>query len=150
STEDSSDEGLDQLDPGTMLARLTSGGRTLSTSRVGDRTVFRLRVPSKLVFETGDGSQPIDVRVEADADGRVRSLSTAEGQPATGSVKITVTFDDFGVDVDVRPPPANQVVEKPVTSSSPSVGESSGSVQLDSGQTGFGTAAPMSPQQACQ
>jgi hypothetical protein len=143
STDSGPGNDFDLIDPSRLLSKLTSGGETLSTSRKGDRTVFRLRVPSKLLFDGDGGDGAIDVRVEADDDGRVRTLSTTVRQPSAGGFAITVTFDDFGIDVDVQPPPADQVTEAGDN------GGSSGTSQEFSGTTGS-SSSPEDRKKVCE
>jgi hypothetical protein len=140
-TDTSSDGGFDEIDPSRLLSELTSRGKTLSTTRRGDRTVFRIRAPRDL-FDQGDPTPgSTDVRLEVDGDQRVRELSFSEGQPGTGTVTITIAYDDFGIDVDVRPPPADQIVEGHASSS--------GSTEAHQEVTITGSAVPIPPEQAC-
>jgi hypothetical protein len=140
STETSSDDSFDQVDPSRLLAKLTSKGKTLSTERHGDRTVFRIQVPPDVLTGENPGGASTVARVEADSDQRVRELTFTEGPPGGPSLAFTMTFDDFGVDADIRPPPADQVVEAP----KPGATGSQGEVSIT------GSATPMPPEQACR
>jgi CO/xanthine dehydrogenase Mo-binding subunit len=101
-----------------------------------------LRLPSD-AFGTSFGVQAspstVDATVDADSDGRIRlvtSESTAEG---LGTVQVTVAYDDFGIAVDVRPPPADQVQERSAPTGS------SGSFST----TVTGSSSPADRQRAC-
>ena len=143
STTENDDE-FARIDPTTLLTALTAAGETLGTTRQGDRTVFRMRVPSDFFNETAPAEGLMDVRVTVDPDGLVRELVFVADQGDGVRVTSAMTFDDFGVAVDVRPPPAGQVVTRPSGSDS-----GSGTGELHSEVTVGGTAPSMPPEQAC-
>ena len=135
STDPSSGD-FDDVDPSTLLSKLTTSGKTLSTSRKGDRTVFRLRVPQQAVFGSGQEPGTVDATVEVDDQGLVRELATTTASAGV-SITFTISYDDFGIDVDVQRPPADQVVERPRSQGS------GGSVELD------GEVSSETPESAC-
>ena len=144
STTDASDDEFARLDPATLLSSLSAAGKTVSTTRKGDRTVFRLQVPSDFFAEAAPDTRLMDVRVTVDADNLVRELSAIDDEPRGARITTAITFDDFGVEVDVQPPPADQVVEQTDVS-----GTHSGSADMGSEITVEGGAPPMPPEQAC-
>ena len=52
-----------------------------------------------------------DVSVDTDGEGRIRLLTTEMTLAEVGTLALTLRYDDFGVAVDVQPPPADQVEE---------------------------------------
>jgi hypothetical protein len=104
---DRPDQGIGAAEPVRLLHELTSVGTELSRHRDGNRTVFVVRAPWTVLGARDDGTVA-DIRVEVDRDGRIRQLRTDPGENR-GSVSIT--YDDFGVDVTVTPPPADEVSE---------------------------------------
>jgi hypothetical protein len=67
----------------------------------------------RVVELTGVGKLPFDVWI--DDDGLARRVKYEQPLPATGgedaSMELTMEFFDFGVDVDVAPPPAEGVID---------------------------------------
>jgi hypothetical protein len=117
STESEGDTGFEQIDPAKLLGVLTSKGTELSRKVDGDRTVFVLKVPANVLSPGGTGQDeaaPDVLTVTVDASNRVRVLTTTldQGAPGSVSVKLRMAYDDFGIDVDVQPPPSDQVQEQ--------------------------------------
>jgi hypothetical protein len=101
------------VDPSRLLDRLTEQGTQISRKEVGDRTVFVLRVPADVLGSSGTpAGAKATVSVSVDSADRVRTLTmdATPGDPGS-QVSMTIGFDDFGVPVDVRPPPAGDVGE---------------------------------------
>ena len=112
STEDQPVNGPDSIagaEPTKLLASLTREGKQLSRRQAGDRTVTVMEVPRRVLGSGGDDR--VRVRVEVDGEGRVRLLSYTDDDSGFGAAKMSMAYDDFGIDVDVRPPPADQVAE---------------------------------------
>jgi hypothetical protein len=112
--------GVANGDPTTLLTALKSHGQVLSTSAVGDRTRTVLRLPSDafgMTFGSALSTATVDTTVESDSDGRIRLVTTETTAPGLGTIRVTVAYDDFGVGVDVQPPPADQVQETPAVGS---------------------------------
>jgi hypothetical protein len=112
STDQTKSGGFEQVDPARLLDLLTSKGEQVSRTVVGDRTVFVLRVPAD-VLEPGAPTEngPDEVTVSVDAAGLVRTLETTVEPGSTVAAKIRMSYDDFGIAVDVQPPPAAEVQE---------------------------------------
>jgi len=104
------DEGLDRLSPIGLLAWLRSASE--QEERLGEEdvrgeptTVYRLTVACGQVDLVCDGdTAPVEVGVGD--DGLVRRLRVQDGDD-----HLTLTFFDFGIDVDIEPPAPSQVVE---------------------------------------
>jgi hypothetical protein len=125
-TDRSKGNGFEQVDPARLLSVLTSKGEQVSRKQVGDRTVFVLRVPAD-VLTPGAPTEggPEEVTVAVDEAGLVRTLEMTSEPDTTVEIKIRMSYDDFGIDVDVRPPPADEVQEESTaTGSSQSSSES--------------------------
>jgi hypothetical protein len=58
----------------------------------------------------GDRFFPVELWI--DEESRVRRIRLAEGADANESTVMTIEFFDYGVDVDVEPPPADQVISQ--------------------------------------
>jgi hypothetical protein len=58
----------------------------------------------------GDRFFPVDLWI--DEDSRVRRIRLAEGAGSDESMVMTIDFFDYGVAVDVQPPPADQVISQ--------------------------------------
>jgi hypothetical protein len=146
-TDDTKGGGFEQVDPARLLDVLTSKGKQVSRQVVGDRTVFVLRVPAD-VLTPGASTEggPQEVTVSVDGDGLVRSLETTVESGQSGEVKIRMSYDDFGIAVDVRPPPAEQVQE------AGDVGSSGTSEQFSVGISGSGssTSSPEDRKKVCE
>ncbi|MDT7537599.1 MAG: hypothetical protein QOI82_1184 [Actinomycetota bacterium] len=133
-------------DPTTLLTALKSKGDVLSTSQVGDRTRTVLRLPSEafgMTFGSAPRSSTVDTTVDSDSDGRIRLVTTETTAEGLGTMRVSVAYDDFGVGVDVQPPPADQVDETPAVSSSGM------SQQFSVGTSGSGTSSPADRKKAC-
>jgi hypothetical protein len=105
---------ISKIDPSTLLDLLTSKGTTVSSSSSGDRTRTVLRLPADAfggTFGSPRSGQSLDVTVESDASRRIRLMTFASDVPDLVSMSVSVAYDDFGVVVDVVPPPADQVKE---------------------------------------
>lgn len=131
---------LETVDPTELLEVLTKQGTTLSTSSSGDHTITVLRLPEKALGSTvgGAAAKDVDVTVESDADGRIRLLSYDSVAAGIGT-RASLAYDDFGIDVNVSPPPADQVQESPAVTG--------GGVQT---QTIPLTSSPADRQRACE
>jgi hypothetical protein len=135
SRDDMGVKGFGAAEPTRLLAELTKKGRELSRKQVGDRTVVVIRISSDLFNTvTGAKNSPVDMTVEYDDDGRIRKMSSTQQTPF-GTTTGEYRYDDFGIEVDVQPPPADQVQE------SASSGSSSGSVTQTVPLTGTGSEA---------
>jgi hypothetical protein len=133
-------------DPTTLLTALKSKGDVLSTSQVGDRTRTVLRLPSEafgMTFGSAPRSSTVDTTVDSDSDGRIRLVTTETTAEGLGTMRVSVAYDDFGVGVDVQPPPADQVDETPAVSTSGM------SQQFSVGTSGSGTSSPADRKKAC-
>ena len=131
-------KGFGAAEPTRLLAELTKKGRELSRKQVGDRTVVVIRISSDLFGTvTGAKTSSVDLTVEYDDDGRIRKMSSTQQTPF-GTTTGEYRYDDFGIEVDVRPPPADQVQES----------ASSGSVTSTVPLTGSGSEADR--KKACQ
>jgi hypothetical protein len=136
-------------DPGELLDALTSKGTVISTRTVGDRTRTVLRLPAEVLGSGfgNDGSEMVEATVESDAEGRIRLLTSETSDPSLGTLRATMRFDDFGIDVDVQPPPADQVRE------ASAVGSGSTSEHFSVTTSGSGSTSTMSPEdrkRACE
>jgi hypothetical protein len=100
-------QGIGATEPGRVLQELTAAGTELSRRRKGDRTILVVRAP-RSILSARDDRAVADIRVEVDRDGRIRRLDMDWDEDG-GSV--SVSYDDFGVAVDVAPPPAAEVTE---------------------------------------
>jgi hypothetical protein len=100
------------LDPAVVLDALKAHGTVLSTSQVGDRTRTVLRLSAKSFGSLAADVEPV-ATVDTDSDGRVRTIRTELTMPPMGTVALTMSYDDFGIDVKVTRPPADQVQEAP-------------------------------------
>ncbi|MCW2571918.1 MAG: hypothetical protein JWO88_1976 [Frankiales bacterium] len=109
------------MDPARLLDVLTSKGTVVSRTQDGDRTKTVLRLPLD-AFRTAFGSSPptvsADVTVETDASGRIRKTTAETTLVGLGTSLMTISYDDFGIDVHVQPPPADQVQEASATTGS--------------------------------
>jgi hypothetical protein len=107
-------------DPDRLLEVLTSKGTTLSQVQAGDRTRTVLRVPADVLgtFDPAAQDAYADVTVESDSDGRIRLMTSEVTAKGLGTTRATFRYDDFGVEVDVQPPPGHQVQEAPTPASS--------------------------------
>jgi hypothetical protein len=63
----------------------------------------------RIIEETGQKQIPVDIWI--DEDGLTRRLRYEQKMPGGGSTDFTQEFYDFGADVDVEAPPANQVID---------------------------------------
>ena len=106
-------DGMTGAEPSRMLELLTREGEQLSRRIEGDRTVLVIRIlRSELSSSDADQEEEkVDVTVEIDDEQRVRRL--AFDPSASGEAATTITYDDFGVEVDVQPPPPGEVAEMP-------------------------------------
>jgi hypothetical protein len=106
--------GFDQIDPTKLLDVLTKNATQESSKVVGDRTLLTLRVPANVLGDASDRSGPLDVTISVDSDRRVRLLTTTLVKIGASSPDVTATlaFDDFGMAVDVKPPPPDKVAEE--------------------------------------
>jgi hypothetical protein len=100
-------QGISAAEPVRLLDELTAVGNELSRSRDGDRTVIVVRAP-RSVLGSPDDDALADIRVEVDRDGRIRRLDMPADEKREA---VSVTYDDFGVAVDVSPPPPTEVAE---------------------------------------
>jgi hypothetical protein len=108
---------LQTMDPSSLLDALTTKGTTVSRRTNGDRTSTVVRIPSgALGGLDATGGRRVDVTVQSDSAGRIRLLSYDAGLPGVGTMRTSVRYDDFGIDVQVTPPPADQVQEAPTAS----------------------------------
>jgi hypothetical protein len=108
--------GVGNADPGELLDALISKGTVLSSRQLGDGTRTVLRLPADVLGSGfGGTSQPAtdEVTVDSDADGRIRLLTSETAAKELGTIRVTMAFDQFGIEVDVQPPPADQVSEAP-------------------------------------
>jgi hypothetical protein len=83
------------LDPATALDRVAAGDR-----------------PRLEALLDQYGTAPVDVDLWLDDDGRIRQLMTAVPLPPAaggGRAEVRMQLFDFGVDVEVVPPPAEDV-----------------------------------------
>ena len=71
-----------------------------------------MRVPEGVLSGIADQTNLVDVTVSVDDGDLIRSESY-QTAAAGASVRLTMRYDDFGIDVDVQPPPADQVQESP-------------------------------------
>ena len=111
SSSTGSSSSFTSFDPAEMLDALTKQAVTQSSHREGDRTIINLRVRGGVLDSSEDRTSLHDVTVTVDDQDRVRRLETSEDMGELGRARFTLTFDDFGTAVDVRPPPADQVGE---------------------------------------
>jgi hypothetical protein len=99
--------------PGQMLDQLRSSGSVVRVGRARidgvatthyRATIDLSKVPNgkKLVELTGIATEPVDVWVGS--DGLVRRVVTSYSGPASGSVRMTMDFSNYGVPVDVQVP----------------------------------------------
>jgi hypothetical protein len=122
------------MDPSRLLEVLTAEGSVVSRTRDGDRTTTVLRLPPA-AFRTAFGSAAAsgsDVSVVTDGEGRIRETTAETTMRELGTQRMTVSYDDFGIDVDVQPPPADQVREGTDTGSTGSSQQLSGTVSSSS------------------
>jgi hypothetical protein len=110
---------FNSADPTELLDVLKSKGETVSQVQVGDRTKTVLRLPADEFggFGGAPGSQT-EVTVLSDADGRIRVMTSVMDAAGLGTTRTTIRYDDFGIEFDVRPPPADQVQEQSDVTSS--------------------------------
>jgi hypothetical protein len=130
------------MDPGRLLDVLTSQGTVVSTRQQGDRrtTVLRLSRSALIqAFGPDGGNTSPEVSVQTDEDGRIRQTMVRTELKGLGTTTGTVNYDDFGVEVHVTPPPADQVAEEPPSSTS---GSQSFSVS--------GSSSPTDRKKACE
>jgi len=104
------DDPIFDFSPEKLLAMLRAASR--ETERIGEEDVrgestvrYRLMVNCEEAQLAGCPSDTAPVEVWIDDDGLVRRISVEDG----GSTA-TIEFFDFGVEVDVEPPPADQVL----------------------------------------
>jgi hypothetical protein len=103
---------LQDLDPTEVLQSLTSKGRVISEQQVGDRSRTVVRIPADVLGQSSSSSAgDIDVTTETDPQGRIRLTSAQIKEASIGTITTEVRYDDFGIKVDVQPPPADQVQE---------------------------------------
>jgi hypothetical protein len=128
---------LDQLDPSQLLHVLKRRGRELSRKVVDGRTVFVLKVPAEVLNPTANPGTPDDVlTVAVDSEDRVRTLTTArDASGGDSSVSVKISYDDFGIDADVRPPPRVQVAELSDVTKQFGGSSSSGQISTSSSQS---------------
>ena len=101
-------------EPSRMLELLTREGRQVSRRTVGDREVLVIQVPLNEMLEPEAASRPgpdVEVTVEVDQQDRVRRVAFDPAGAGLESGATTLSYDDFGIEVDVRPPPADQVAD---------------------------------------
>jgi hypothetical protein len=107
-----SDSGLGSAEPSQLLDRLTHLGTPANRRRDGDRAVWTLTTRGDaLGMPPAAASIPVEVTVEADADGRLREVSYSYDGNAGTRWTGTTTYSDFGTPVEVQAPPANDVVD---------------------------------------
>jgi hypothetical protein len=110
-TSEGSLNDLGELEPTHLLEALTTKGTTLSTSTTGDRVRTVLRVPADILGALGTeaAARTVDVTVESDGAGLIRELTYVQEVPGLGSLRASIAYDDFGIEVDVQPPPAGEI-----------------------------------------
>jgi hypothetical protein len=135
--------GFGNGDPTTLLTTLKSKGEVVSSSEVGDRTRTVLRLPAD-AFGVSFGSAPhsstVDTTVDSDSDGRIRLVTSETTAEGLGTIRVSVAYDDFGVGVEVQPPPTDEVQE------TPAVGSSGTSQQFSVGSS----SSPADRKKACE
>jgi len=103
---------LETVDPTELLDALTTKGTTLRRTTDGDRTKTVLQISEDVLGAGAAGAgKDVELTVESDADGRIRLLSYDTDTSGLGTTRATIAYDDFGIDVQVSPPPADQVQE---------------------------------------
>jgi hypothetical protein len=100
----------------------------------------RLHTPEEV---RGDRFFPVELWI--DDESRVRRIRLREGAAANESMVMTIEFFDYGVEVDVQPPPADQVISQ----------EELEKLQAEAWEEKFpssqsGEAGPENPEQACK
>jgi hypothetical protein len=110
STESAPERLASASQPVVLLRSLVDKGKQLSSRRDGDRSTLVLRVPEGVLSGIADQTDLVDVTVSVDGNDLIRSL-TYETAASGPSARLTMRYDDFGVGVDVQPPPADQVRE---------------------------------------
>lgn len=96
--------------PVVLLQNLMEKGKQLSSHRDGDRTTLVLRVPEGVLSGIAVQKDLVDVTVSVDEDDLIRRLSYRVSDGGS-TVRLTLAYDEFGIDVNVSPPPADQVQE---------------------------------------
>jgi hypothetical protein len=137
--------GAQSADPAKLLDYLESKGTVVSRSTVGDITRTRLRIPADVLGSgTTNGAKvaDADVTVDTDGDNLIRSVTSVTDTRGFGTIAMTMRYDDFGVEVDIQPPPADQVQE---ADAAPTSGSVTGTVHSFPLQPG----SPEQKQQAC-
>jgi hypothetical protein len=91
------------------------------------------------------GNRFFPVELWIDDESRVRRIGLREGAAANESMGMTIEFFDYGVDVDVQPPPADQVISQ----------EELEKLQAKAWEEKFpssesGEAGPENPEQVCK
>jgi hypothetical protein len=104
---DAPGEGIGATEPGRLLHELRTAGTELSRRTRGERTVVVVRAPRSVLGGRETGAVT-NIDVEIDREGRIRRVEMDGGE---SSSPVLVTYDDFGVDVEVEPPPASDVSE---------------------------------------
>jgi hypothetical protein len=117
STESAPERLASTTQPVVLLRSLVDKGKQLSSRRDGERTTLVLRVPEGVLSGIADQTDLVDVTVSVDGNDLIRSL-TYETSASGPSARLTMRYDDFGIDVHVQPPPADQVQEASATAGS--------------------------------
>jgi hypothetical protein len=113
------DPGLARLDPRKLLAELQKGAKQLAV--VGDETIAGVKTTHYRVV-LGPGVEEIGppgstAQLWIDEDGLVRRLRTEErGSEEADVMAVVADFSDFGEELDIQPPPADQVSADPYPS----------------------------------
>ncbi|MBK5307747.1 MAG: hypothetical protein JJD92_13760 [Frankiaceae bacterium] len=109
-------------DPRVLLEALTEQGTVVNTKQVGDRRQTVLRLPGGFFGSSSSAAGDADSQVTIDIDGagRIRRMATQMTAAELGTLTMTLRYDDFGIEVDVQPPPADEVQEAPTSGSSSS------------------------------
>lgn len=111
-TSQGADAAFSSVDPTVVMKALATKGTVVSTKLVGDRTRTVLRLPAHAFGQpAGLVSAEANVTVETDSDSRVRLITSEIAVKEFGTVTLSMRYDDFGIEVDVQPPPADQVRE---------------------------------------
>jgi hypothetical protein len=99
---------LSQIDPRTMLEQLQKEAREVTV--VGKEGLQSVETTRYHLVDS-DGA-PMDVWV--DGDGLVRRMRAVDGVGTADEARVDVAFFDFGADVGIEPPPADQVADNAV------------------------------------
>jgi hypothetical protein len=88
--------------------------KTVDVAPADQRDALR-RMTDQLIEETGLDSLPMEVWIDDEGLPRrmrmEQDFASVPGAPSGASMSITMEFFDFGVDVDVEPPPDDQVTD---------------------------------------